>query len=124
MKIHAKMRREKNTEKCRTKTGQKLQRLTIFHSFQDKEYISSFSNGRYTYIKTLKPSFCRKKEFAYCLQIPHQLAFIQTLNIFPSPQFFVFTLQFARLFAKLIRPGDSEVTFAVFESSCLLLLPV
>jgi len=24
----------------------------------------------------------------------------------------------------LIRPGDSEVTFSVFESSCHLLLPV
>jgi len=33
-------------------------------------------------------------------------------------------LQFARLFAKLPRPGDSEVTFAVFKSSCHLLLPV
>jgi len=31
---------------------------------------------------------------------------------------------FVRLFAKLSRPGDSEVTFAVFESSCHLLLPV
>jgi len=31
---------------------------------------------------------------------------------------------FARLFAKLPRPGDSEVTFAVFELSCHLLLPV
>jgi len=33
-------------------------------------------------------------------------------------------LQFARLFAKLPRPGVSEVTFSVFESSCHLLLPV
>jgi len=31
---------------------------------------------------------------------------------------------FARLFAKLPRPADSEVTIAVFESSCHLLLPV
>jgi len=31
---------------------------------------------------------------------------------------------FARLFAKLPRPGDCEVTFSVFESSCHLLLPV
>jgi len=31
---------------------------------------------------------------------------------------------FARLFAKLPRPGDIEVTFAVFQSSCHLLLPV
>jgi len=31
---------------------------------------------------------------------------------------------FTRLFAKLHRPGDSEVTFSVFESSCHLLLPV
>jgi len=31
---------------------------------------------------------------------------------------------FARLFAKLSRPGDSEVTFSVFESSCHLLLPI
>jgi len=29
---------------------------------------------------------------------------------------------FARLFAKLPRPGDSEVTFAAFESSCHLYL--
>jgi len=28
------------------------------------------------------------------------------------------------VFAKVPRPGDSEVTFAVFESSCHLLLPV
>jgi len=34
------------------------------------------------------------------------------------------SLQFARLLVKLPRPGDSEVTFAVFESSCHLLLPV
>jgi len=27
-------------------------------------------------------------------------------------------LQFARVFAKLPLPRDSEVTFAVFESSC------
>jgi len=30
---------------------------------------------------------------------------------------------FARLFAKLPQPGDSKVTFSVFESSCHLLLP-
>jgi len=28
------------------------------------------------------------------------------------------------LFIKVPRPGDSEVTFSVFESSCHLLLPV
>jgi len=28
------------------------------------------------------------------------------------------------LFVKVTRPGDSEVTIAVFESSCHLLLPV
>jgi len=28
------------------------------------------------------------------------------------------------LFVKMPRPGDSEMTFAVFESSCHLLLPV
>jgi len=28
------------------------------------------------------------------------------------------------LFVKVPRPGDSEVTFLVFESSCHLLLPV
>jgi len=28
------------------------------------------------------------------------------------------------LFVKVPRPGDSEVIFAVFESSCHLLLPV
>jgi len=28
------------------------------------------------------------------------------------------------LFVKVSRPGDSEVTFAVIESSCHLLLPV
>jgi len=28
------------------------------------------------------------------------------------------------LFVKVLRPGDSEETFAVFESSCHLLLPV
>jgi len=33
-------------------------------------------------------------------------------------------LVFAYLFAKLSQPGDSEVTFAVFESSCHLFLPV
>jgi len=33
-------------------------------------------------------------------------------------------LQFARLFTKLPRPGDSDVIFAVFESSFHLLLPV
>jgi len=31
---------------------------------------------------------------------------------------------FARLFVKVPRPGDSEVTFAIFTSSCHLLLPV
>jgi len=30
---------------------------------------------------------------------------------------------FARLFAKLPQPGDSKVTFAVFESNCQLLPP-
>jgi len=30
----------------------------------------------------------------------------------------------AHLFAKVPRPGDSEVTFSVFASSCHLLLPV
>jgi len=30
---------------------------------------------------------------------------------------------FARLLAKLLWPGNGEVIFAVFESSCLLLLP-
>jgi len=28
------------------------------------------------------------------------------------------------LFVKVSQPGDSKVTFAVFESSCHLLLPV
>jgi len=28
------------------------------------------------------------------------------------------------LFVKVPRPGDSEVTFTVFESNCHLLLPV
>jgi len=28
------------------------------------------------------------------------------------------------LFVKVPRPGDSEVTFAIFKSSCYLLLPV
>jgi len=28
------------------------------------------------------------------------------------------------LFVKVPRPGDSEVTFSVFESNCHLLLPV
>jgi len=28
------------------------------------------------------------------------------------------------LFVKVPRPGDSEVTYSVFESSCRLLLPV
>jgi len=32
--------------------------------------------------------------------------------------------QFARLFAKLPQPGDSEVAFSVFKSSFHLLLPV
>jgi len=31
---------------------------------------------------------------------------------------------FSRLFVKLPPPGDSEVTFAVFKSSCHLLLSV
>jgi len=31
---------------------------------------------------------------------------------------------FACLFAKFPQPWDSEMTFAVFESSCSLLLPV
>jgi len=31
---------------------------------------------------------------------------------------------FARLFTKLSQPWDSEVTCAVFEPSCHLLLPV
>jgi len=31
---------------------------------------------------------------------------------------------FARVFAKLPRPGDSELIFAVFESSCHLILTV
>jgi len=35
-----------------------------------------------------------------------------------------FCFQFARLFAMLPRPGDNEVTFAVFESSLYLLIPV
>jgi len=35
-----------------------------------------------------------------------------------------YSLQFVRLFARLPRPEDSEVTFTVFESSCHLLLPV
>jgi len=39
----------------------------------------------------------------------------QTVNSFCS---------FVRLFAELPRPGVSEMTFAVFESSCHLLLPV
>jgi len=30
-------------------------------------------------------------------------------------QTFLIELQFVRLYAKLTRPGDSEVTFAVFE---------
>jgi len=30
----------------------------------------------------------------------------------------------SHLFVKVPRPGDSEVTFVVFESSCHLLLPV
>jgi len=34
------------------------------------------------------------------------------------------SFQFVRLFTKLPRPGDSEMTFAVFESGCHLLLPV
>jgi len=37
------------------------------------------------------------------------------------------TVQFyslAPLFAKLFQPGDSKVTFTVFESSCHLLLPI
>jgi len=28
------------------------------------------------------------------------------------------------LFAKVLRPGDSQGTFSVFESSCHMLLPV
>jgi len=33
-------------------------------------------------------------------------------------------LVLAHLFVKVPRPGDSEVTFSVIESSCYLLLPV
>jgi len=33
-------------------------------------------------------------------------------------------LQLAHLFVNILRPGDSEGTFSVFESSCHLLLPV
>jgi len=33
-------------------------------------------------------------------------------------------VSFVRLYAKLLLPGDSEVTFSVFESSCHLLLLV
>jgi len=33
-------------------------------------------------------------------------------------------LQYARLFAKLPRPGDCEMTISVFESSCHLLPPI
>jgi len=36
----------------------------------------------------------------------------------------LFSLQFARLFAKLPQSGNSKMTFAVFESSYHLLLPV
>jgi len=35
-----------------------------------------------------------------------------------------FIMQFVCLFAKLPRPGDSKVTFAIFESSCHMLSPV
>jgi len=34
------------------------------------------------------------------------------------------TMSFAYLFAQLPQPGDSEVTFSVFQSSCHLLLQV
>jgi len=37
---------------------------------------------------------------------------------------YIFLQFFFRLFAKLPRPGDSERTFSVFESSCHLLLSV
>jgi len=33
-------------------------------------------------------------------------------------------MELALLFVKAPRPGDSEVTYSVFESSCHLLLPV
>jgi len=35
-----------------------------------------------------------------------------------NKQIFFAVCSYAHLFAKLTQPGDSEVTFAVFESSC------
>jgi len=55
------------------------------------------------YIKTLKLILCRQKDFFFIL-----------LSLGLG----------THLFVKVPRPGDSEVTFSVFESSCHLLLPV
>jgi len=66
-----------------------------------------------------------------CLQVEFSstsFAFAAIARPSSRPEHFSSGLGFlglgTHLFVKITRPGDSEVTFSVFESSCHLLLPV
>jgi len=56
-------------------------------------------------------------------QVKHALL-LNRLLVVSFATVFLFFFRFARLFAKLSWPTNSKVTFAVFESSYHLLLPV
>jgi len=83
---------------------QKTPKVLAFHSVRDSVEVNLEN-----YLKLINNKIEIKKLSA---------VFETTLNV----NFNI--LQFARLFAKVPRPGDSEVTFSVFVSSCHLLLLV
>jgi len=70
-------------------------------------------------------SSIRLQEFRIIADLCMFVIFRKPAPIFKSPftaLCYVYTVP-AHLFAKVPWPGDSKVTFAVFESSCQLLLP-
>jgi len=73
---------------------------------------SSLGGGGFDTIPCFLISFTSRKQSPDMLLL-FKLYFLSSIQ-----------LQFARLFAKLPWPGDSEVIIAVFESSCHLLLSV
>jgi len=60
---------------------------------------------------------------ARCSIRPHQVLSEPWRSLHWLPQVKFLSLG-PHLFLKVLRPGDSEVTFSVFKSSCPLLLPV
>jgi len=81
---------------------------------RERERESHIFNLNFCFKTYFSAKYTRKKNHLVCAQSYHNW------NIFSFQVIGLVTL----LFVKVPRPGDSKVTFSVFESSCHLLLPV